>query len=204
MHYHHGNLHEALLQHGDDELREQGTENLSLRQIAKRAGVSHNAPYRHFRDKDDLVDQILERSLQQLADQILNASLLYQGSLLNQLQFVGRLFAQLSLKEPRKAQLLFTGYSSAPAAGTRMLAAHRLLLLNVESLLSGSFELRTDVATKSLALQLLAAYRGAAVMISTRMVSDLLPTEHETYDLFDNLTQNLLHTFWVMENSVNN
>jgi AcrR family transcriptional regulator len=197
MHYHHGNLHESLLQHGDDELREQGPENLSLRQIAKRAGVSHNAPYRHFRDKDDLVDQILERSLHQLADQILNASLLYQGSLLNQLQFVGRLFAQMALREPKKAQLLFAGQNSATAAASRMLAAHRLTLLNIESLLLGSTELRTDVPTKSLALQLLVAFRGAALMIAANMLNDLLPTEHETYDLFDSVTQNILHSFWV-------
>ena len=49
--YQHGNLREALIQAGLRLLSEGGLENLSLRGAAQLAGVSHAAPYRHFRDK---------------------------------------------------------------------------------------------------------------------------------------------------------
>ena len=49
--YHHGDLRNALLLAAEQLLAEQGAASLSLRAVAKRAGVSHAAPYRHFRDK---------------------------------------------------------------------------------------------------------------------------------------------------------
>jgi AcrR family transcriptional regulator len=59
--YQHGNLREALIQAGLKLLSEGGLEKLSLRAAAQLAGVSHAAPYRHFRDKDALVAAIAEQ-----------------------------------------------------------------------------------------------------------------------------------------------
>jgi len=53
--YHHGNLREALLAAALDQLRDSGTETLSLRALARSVGVSQTAPYRHFADKCDLL-----------------------------------------------------------------------------------------------------------------------------------------------------
>ena len=49
--YHHGDLREALLQAAKALIAEAGIENLSLRKLAERAGVSRTAPYHHFSDK---------------------------------------------------------------------------------------------------------------------------------------------------------
>jgi AcrR family transcriptional regulator len=59
--YQHGNLREALVQAGLKLLSENGVGGLSLRAAAQLAGVSHAAPYRHFRDKDALVAAIAEQ-----------------------------------------------------------------------------------------------------------------------------------------------
>ncbi len=56
--YHHGNLKEALISAGLEILSEKGIESLSLRNVAKQIGVSHTAPYNHFRDKQDLLAAI--------------------------------------------------------------------------------------------------------------------------------------------------
>ncbi|WP_267382870.1 MULTISPECIES: TetR/AcrR family transcriptional regulator [unclassified Sphingomonas] len=56
--YHHGDLRRALLDAANDILRETGRWDFSLREVARRAGVSHNAPYRHFADKDALLAAI--------------------------------------------------------------------------------------------------------------------------------------------------
>ncbi len=58
--YHHGNLREALLNSADQLLREKGPEGISLRAVARQAGVSQTAPYRHFSDKDELLAGVAE------------------------------------------------------------------------------------------------------------------------------------------------
>jgi len=58
--YQHGQLRPALIQAGLKLLTESGVRGLSLRAAAQLAGVSHAAPYRHFRDKDALVAAIAE------------------------------------------------------------------------------------------------------------------------------------------------
>jgi AcrR family transcriptional regulator len=53
--YHHGDLRQALLIAAKELIAEAGIENLSLRKLAERAGVSRTAPYHHFSDKNDLL-----------------------------------------------------------------------------------------------------------------------------------------------------
>lgn len=64
--YQHGDLREALVQAGLKLLSEGGVGALSLRAAAQLAGVSHAAPYRHFRDKEALVAAIAERGFRLL------------------------------------------------------------------------------------------------------------------------------------------
>jgi AcrR family transcriptional regulator len=56
--YQHGDLRHALIQAGHKLLSEGGREALTLRAAAQLAGVSHAAPYRHFKDKDALLAAI--------------------------------------------------------------------------------------------------------------------------------------------------
>ena len=53
--YHHGELRSALVLAATELLAEAGLASISLREVARRAGVSHNAPYRHFADRDSLL-----------------------------------------------------------------------------------------------------------------------------------------------------
>ena len=59
--YHHGNLRAELLDTAIAQLREQGTEDLSLRALARAIGVSQTAPYRHFGDKGELLAAMATR-----------------------------------------------------------------------------------------------------------------------------------------------
>lgn len=54
-HYHHGDLRRALLDASLALIAEEGFGALSLREVARRAGVTHAAPYRHFADKEALL-----------------------------------------------------------------------------------------------------------------------------------------------------
>jgi len=64
--YHHGNLREALLEAGLALLREHGAESLGLRELARQAGVSRTAPYRHFESKEALIAAIAEQGFLRL------------------------------------------------------------------------------------------------------------------------------------------
>lgn len=56
--YHHGNLRNALIKAGLELISTEGEENLSLRKVALKCGVSNAAPYAHFNNKDEFIAAI--------------------------------------------------------------------------------------------------------------------------------------------------
>lgn len=72
--YHHGDLQRALIEAADRILERDGPSALSLRAVAREAGVSPAAPYHHFKDKDELVGAIAHRGFQMLADSMARAA----------------------------------------------------------------------------------------------------------------------------------
>ena len=56
--YHHGNLKQALIDAGIKIINKEGEQGLSLRKVAAACGVSHSAPYAHYKDKDELISAI--------------------------------------------------------------------------------------------------------------------------------------------------
>ncbi|WP_460399526.1 TetR/AcrR family transcriptional regulator [Actinophytocola sediminis] len=71
--YHHGDLRASLLTAALDLVETAGPEQLSLRAVARRAGVSPNAPYNHYADKDALLTALATHSLDQLRARMLDA-----------------------------------------------------------------------------------------------------------------------------------
>jgi AcrR family transcriptional regulator len=63
--YHHGNLKEALLQAALDLIAKKGPAGFTFADAARLAGVSPAAPYRHFRDRDELMSSIAQRGFEQ-------------------------------------------------------------------------------------------------------------------------------------------
>jgi AcrR family transcriptional regulator len=64
--YHHGDLRRVLLAAAEAELAERGVEGFSLRQVARRAGVSHAAPAHHFGDAQGLLTALAAEGYRQL------------------------------------------------------------------------------------------------------------------------------------------
>jgi AcrR family transcriptional regulator len=71
--YHHGDLRAACLNAAMDLLAEGDETTLSLRAVARRAGVSPNAPYRHYPDKDALLAAMAAHGYQDLREALLEA-----------------------------------------------------------------------------------------------------------------------------------
>ena len=57
--YHHGDLKECLIKAGLKLLVEEGVDNFSLRKTAAMCNVSHAAPYKHFKNKEELIKDLL-------------------------------------------------------------------------------------------------------------------------------------------------
>lgn len=68
--YHHGNLRTALLEAAERSLREHGADQLTLRELAREAGVSHTAHRRHFADRQALLDALAETGFARLHEQL--------------------------------------------------------------------------------------------------------------------------------------
>jgi AcrR family transcriptional regulator len=65
--YHHGQLRAALVEAGLELARTGGPDAVVLRAVTRVAGVSHNAAYRHFADRDELLRAVCERCMSRLA-----------------------------------------------------------------------------------------------------------------------------------------
>lgn len=68
--YHHGDLRPALLRAAGGILEKEGRDAISLRDLARRTGVSHTAPYRHFADREALLSALAEEGFALLAGQL--------------------------------------------------------------------------------------------------------------------------------------
>jgi AcrR family transcriptional regulator len=99
--YHHGDLPAALLKAAGKALEQKGIASLSLRDAARRAGVSHNAPYRHFADREALLAALAAEGFAMLADRLRGR----QGAEL------GMAYVQFALEHPQRFRLMFAGMS---------------------------------------------------------------------------------------------
>lgn len=72
--YHHGALRQALLAAAEDVLAERGTHGFSLRETARRAGVSPSAPAHHFKDTRGLLTALATSAFAELADALAAAA----------------------------------------------------------------------------------------------------------------------------------
>ena len=72
--YHHGDLQRALVEAAERLLEREGAASLSLRAVAREAGVSAAAPYHHFKDKNELLAAVAHQGFEELADTMRKAS----------------------------------------------------------------------------------------------------------------------------------
>ena len=104
--YHHGNLREALLGAAIRLIAEVGPTAFTLREVARRAGVSHNAPYRHFRDRDDLMAAVAAQGFRELTQAMLDAAA-PKTDALERLKSAGLGYVTFALRRPEHFTVMF-------------------------------------------------------------------------------------------------
>ncbi len=107
--YHHGDLKNALIRAGIEILAGEGVGGLSLRKVAKRAGVSHSAPYAHFADKQALIAAISTEGHAKIFAAISEIMILHANDPLLQLIGAARAYLEFGLTEPDHFRITFSG-----------------------------------------------------------------------------------------------
>jgi AcrR family transcriptional regulator len=107
--YHHGDLRNALIQAGLELLAEGGVQELDLRKVARRAGVSHAAPYRHFADKQALIAAINEEGFHLLAERIRSTLREVSDEPVEQLLGVALAYVRFAKENPWLMREMFSG-----------------------------------------------------------------------------------------------
>jgi AcrR family transcriptional regulator len=105
--YHHGDAKNALVQAGIDIITERGVQNLSIRNAAKRIHVSHTAPYRHFKNKDELLVAIAIKGFDILDQNIDKALSNVSPSDPSALAQAGRAYIQFAVSNSNYYRIMF-------------------------------------------------------------------------------------------------
>jgi AcrR family transcriptional regulator len=114
--YHHGDLRRAIVRAALEILCETQSLEFSLRELARRAGVSHNAPYKHFADKRELLAAVSAAGFEMLRKRM-------AGDIASRVDAREQLFAMLrayiahGVENPALYSLMFGGYLSGPDHG---------------------------------------------------------------------------------------
>lgn len=123
--YHHGRLRATLLAEAERALAEDGIEALSLRELARRAGVSHAAPRRHFADRQALLDALAEAGFTRLADDVDSAAGAASGGYQARLRAAAAAYVGFATRDAALMELMFTVKNAPGSAGPKE-AAERL------------------------------------------------------------------------------
>jgi AcrR family transcriptional regulator len=107
--YHHGDLRNALIDAALARIAIDGARTLSLREVARAAGVSHTASYRHFPSKESLLAAIAEQGFVMLGDAVGAAVQSHPDDPLAALQASGIAYVEFGVQYPHHLQIMFGG-----------------------------------------------------------------------------------------------
>lgn len=192
--YHHGDLKQALVEAGAQLIENEGISGISLRAVAKHAGVSHSAPYRHFKDKNALLSGIADVGFEQLAQSLSQAIEKNPDNPREQLLESGVAYIRLALRHRQMHNLMFGGVikkqvaadDSAVTSDTAFLG----LLQIIENGQQAGVYKQGDV--KVLALTAWSLVHGYAMLASTGLLDHIADSEEASLALARTIESHLI------------
>ena len=174
--YHHGDLRNALLDAARTILEEESLSALSLRAVARKAGVSHAAPYRHFPNHKALLVELAAEGFVELRDEI-KSSVVATDSESDRITKIGAAYMRFVARRPALASLMF---------GPQLPNSDAFPELGAGADAVGS-EIGTALHDAALGLAVWAAVHGLAMLILRNVVDlgqrksglDVLPSRAE-------------------------
>lgn len=112
--YHHGDLRRALIEASLALISEEGFSALTLREVARRAGVTHAAPYRHFADKEALLAAVAEEGFRAMATQM-RERMDKESSPSERLLACGVAYVLFAVRHPAHFRVMFGPHFNKPS-----------------------------------------------------------------------------------------
>jgi AcrR family transcriptional regulator len=164
-HYHHGELREALIRATRELVEQRGAENFTLADACRVAGVTTAAPYRHFRGKEEILEEIASRGFAELGNRT-TAILAEKGEgTLEGIVAMGQAYVAFAVEETAVFRLMFGQQPSLKKAEHVLGAAHACFskLIGQVALYCNRNKVRGD--TQQIALRLWTFVHGAASLL---------------------------------------
>jgi AcrR family transcriptional regulator len=105
--YHHGELRNALVRATRQLVEERGAENFTLADACRIAGVSTAAPYKHFRDKNEILQELIVQGFDQMAAERKAAVARYERGSVEGLIAMGQAYVAFATRETALFRLMF-------------------------------------------------------------------------------------------------
>ena len=122
--YHHGDLRTGLIEAAERLLRDHGSWTFTLREVARAAGVSHNAPYNHFEDRSALLSAVTVRAFAALKEALAAAIKQAGGSTtVVQIEAAATAYVLFAVAQPARFRLMFSADTAQSALADVGIAA---------------------------------------------------------------------------------
>ena len=168
--FHHGNLRAVLLDEAVAVLRESGVDGLSLRDLARRAGVSHGAPRSHFVDRQALLDALAVSGFERLTSAVRRALAGSGPELAARFRAVAHAYVDFAIDDAALMELMFQAKGGGAAGPVGESAA------TLFTVLDGAMGPRPDdgvdeAARTSFKMLFAATMQGIAALVASRRLA---------------------------------
>lgn len=169
--YHHGNLRQVLLEEAESMLSRVGADGLSLRQLAREAGVSHAAPSRHFRDKQALLDALAESGFLKMTSAMTRAVTEPPSPPRQRMSALAHAYVQFALEHRELLSLMYST-KHAPGATEQLLAAGQSAMDLTVSVITDAMDSGeiSDGDPTTIALVAFSTFHGIATLAAGQML----------------------------------
>ncbi len=106
--YHHGELRQALIDAARLLIAERQGNDFSLSDACRRAGVSTAAPYRHFADKTEIINEVVAQGFVDMADRFRAATAAFPAGAADRIVAVGQVYLAFAIQEPALFRMMFS------------------------------------------------------------------------------------------------
>ncbi len=106
--YHHGDLRSQLIEATRELVEEKGPDNFSVSEACRRAGVSTAAPYKHFKDKTEMLREVAAAGMVRQSEQMMAELAPHPDGTQARIIALGRVYIRFATAEPGVFRLMFT------------------------------------------------------------------------------------------------
>ena len=183
--YHHGNLKNALLSAAEKLLEDVGVSAVTMREVAKEAGVSHTAPYRHFTDKRALLSSLTQIGFQRLTAAMQDCVVKAKDDPLKQFQQSTLAYMRLATRYPEMTNLMFGGLLKPFDSDEKLLEASNKAFAELLSIIRNGQDagIFADKDTRSLAIATWSQVHGLSLLVTAKYMGDMSKKDLERLTL---------------------